>query len=203
MGVPPAAPVASLLDTPDRWADAERGFWRDWSPRILAISACGFAIWRASLGPLSRPDLVAPLALAILWPLQEWLVHAYVLHFEPKRVGPFTVDLHVAKLHRAHHADPWNGPLTFIPKRTFLHVAVALAIARLISGPVAPWVATTLAAYAVLALRYEWSHYLAHIRYTPRWAETNKRHHRVHHFQSPDTHWGVSTTAADRILKTA
>jgi hypothetical protein len=203
MGVPDAAPVASLLDTPVDWREAQRGFWRDWSPRILAISACGFAIWRAVLGPFGWTDALAPLAVAILWPLQEWLVHAHVLHFEPRRFGPFTLDLHVAKQHRAHHADPWNGPLSFVPKRTFLHVAVALAIARLIAGPVAPWVATTLAVYAALALRYEWSHYLAHIRYSPRWAETNKRHHRIHHFQSPDTHWGVSTTAADRILQTA
>ena len=109
-------------------------------------------------------------------------MHAFVLHFEPRRLGPFTVDLHVAKLHRAHHADPWNGPLTFIPKRTFLHVAVALAFMRLLFGSVAPWVATTLAAYAVLALRYEWSHYLAHIRYTPRWAVSlakSCRHRRI------------------------
>ena len=202
MGVPPAAPVASLLDTAERWGDAQRGFWRDWSPRILAISCGGFAIWRATLGPLGPADLVGPLALVLFWPLHEWLVHVFVLHFEPRPIGPFTLDLHVAKLHRAHHADPWNGPLTFVPKRTFVHVAVALALGRLIFGPAAPWVATTLAAYAALALRYEWSHYLAHIRYTPRWAETNKRHHRLHHFQSPDRYWGVSTTSADRILKT-
>ena len=203
MGVPPAAPVASLLDTPDRWRDAQRGFWRDWSPRILGLSAGGFAIWRATLGRPAAGDVLAPLALVLFWPLHEWLIHRFVLHFEPRRVGPFTIDLHVAKLHRGHHADPWNAPLTFVPKRTFIHVGVALAIARLISGPVAPWVATMLAVYAALALRYEWSHYLAHVRYTPRWAETNKRHHRVHHFQSPDTHWGVSTTVADRVLKTA
>ena len=202
MGVPLAAPVASLLDTPARWCLAQRGFWRDWSPRILALSAVGFAIWRATLGPPAAADLLSLLALVLFWPFHEWLIHRFVLHFEPRRVGPFTIDLHVAKLHRAHHADPWNGPLTFVPKRTFLHVAVALVVARLIFGPTAPWVATTLAAYAALALRYEWSHYVAHIRYTPRWAETNKRHHRVHHFQSSDTHWGVSTTAADRILKT-
>jgi hypothetical protein len=202
MGVPLAAPGASLLETPERRSDALRQFWRDWSPRILVLAAVSFALWRATLGTPSAADLLGPLVLALGWPFNEWLIHRFVLHFEPLRVGRFTFDPHVAKLHRAHHADPWNAPLTFVPKRTFGHVAIALAFARLMFGPPAPWVVTTLAAYAALALRYEWAHYLAHVRYAPRWAESNKRHHRIHHFQSRDTHWGVSTTAADRILKT-
>ena len=43
-----------------------------------------------------------------------------MLHWRPRRVGPITIDSHLAQEHRAHHADPRDLPLVFIPWRALL-----------------------------------------------------------------------------------
>ncbi|WP_278257840.1 hypothetical protein [Nocardioides convexus] len=59
-------------------------------------------------------------------PVVEWLVHVFILHWKPRRVGPLTLDPLLARKHRLHHADPRAIPLVFIPWQ-----AQAVARARL------------------------------------------------------------------------
>ena len=56
-----------------------------------------------------------PAALLAAFPLIEWVVHVAVLHWRPRDLGPIHVDSLLARKHRAHHADPRDLPLVFIP----------------------------------------------------------------------------------------
>ena len=51
-------------------------------------------------------------------------------------------------------------------------------------------------------LRYEWLHYLIHTSYKPKsqWFRKLHKHHRLHHFKNENYWFGLSSTAADRIL---
>ncbi|MGH7286829.1 MAG: sterol desaturase family protein [Myxococcota bacterium] len=56
----------------------------------------------------------------------------------------------------------------------------------------------------LLALRYEWIHFLIHTRYRPRtsWSRRLWRNRLRHHFRN-ERHWyGVTMLAADRLLGT-
>ncbi len=56
-----------------------------------------------------------PAALVALFPVIEWVIHVGILHWRPRRLGPVTIDSLLARKHRAHHADPRDLPLVFIP----------------------------------------------------------------------------------------
>ncbi len=145
---------------------------------------------------------VLPLAVLLGWPLLEWLIHVHVLHFRPRTVLGLRIDLMNARRHRAHHLDPWRFERAFVPVPSLLLIQFTfLAIAA-----IGPWPAlwTGAAAITVLALRYEWVHYLCHIRYCPHSHRyrTLVQNHRRHHFKS-EKHWlGVSMLGGDRLLGT-
>ena len=82
---------------------------------------------RVWLGGWSRWDLAPVAVIALLWPLQEWLIHVFILHAKPKRIGRFTFDGRVPRKHRAHHRDPWNYDLLFIPFHSFSYALPLLA----------------------------------------------------------------------------
>ena len=79
-----------------------------------------------------------------------------------------TIDPLLAREHRAHHVDPRNITLIFIPAKSLrwgipLTVAVALlAFPRLGMG------LTYLVFISALGLYYEWTHYLIHSDYKPK-----------------------------------
>ena len=58
---------------------------------------------------------------------------------------------------------------------------------------------------STLGFVYEWLHYLIHSEYKPRTAPYRAlwRHHRLHHYKNEQYWFGVTSTAADRALRTA
>ena len=77
-----------------------------------------------------------------LFPLVEWLIHVFILHWRPRRIAGVEVDSLLARDHRRHHADPRDVPLVFIPWRALLWV-VALPGLALPLGRRAPCSAPT------------------------------------------------------------
>lgn len=179
-------------------------FLRHGSPLILLTLSLVAVSWRLLLGDWSAWDGLIALAWFAWWPFQEWLIHVFVLHHRPKRIGSWTFDPPNARKHRRHHRDPNNIPLTFIPLHTFATTLPLLVGLNLWLLPL-PLAATSIATFVVLSLHYEWCHYLSHVPYTPPLAYYRRicKAHTLHHFRHEQNWYGVSRTFGDVVLGTA
>jgi hypothetical protein len=185
--------------------DAVRVFFRFTSPRVLAVTTlCAWAL-RFAEGGWSWIDAAVASAIVVAWPLQEWLLHVFVLHFRPFKLLGRTIDLMNAREHRKHHRDPWNLSLVFVPTPVFFYSIPFLWVVWHLLAPTPAFASIGLAVYFTLSLHYEWAHYLAHIHYAPRSEHYRRivRNHRLHHFKNERYWYGVSMLAGDRLLRTA
>ncbi|MFO0725114.1 MAG: sterol desaturase family protein [Myxococcota bacterium] len=197
------SPTEKFVESPSTLGAAWRLFFRFPSGIVLGAQAILGTVLKIWIGGWSAWDLLPVLGLIAFWPLQEWLIHVFILHFQPKKIGRHTFDLYTAQKHRRHHREPWRIELLFMPTRVLPFSAPILALLwfGLASAPIA---ATGFAAYFWLAFHYEWVHYLVHTRYKPksRYYQRLWRSHRLHHFMNEHYWYGVSMLAADRWLKT-
>jgi hypothetical protein len=190
---------------PDRLLPALQVFFRHASPRVLsALVAVALAV-RVALGNWSLWDLAVVGGLIAFWPLQEWLIHVFILHYQPLKIFGRELDFKVPKLHRAHHRDPWRLDLVFIPIHVFAYTPITVGALVLIGLPQPQLVATGLAAYYALSLHYEWAHFMIHTHYRPRlgYYQRLAKNHLLHHFRNEHYWYGVSMLQADRWLRTA
>jgi len=180
-------------------------FWKHPSPWMISATIVTALVWRVLEGDWRLADLWAPVILVALFPVLEWVIHVFILHWRPRKVAGLQIDSELARDHRRHHADPRNIPLVFIPWRSLVAVIVAdFAIAVLVFPRLGQGL-TFLFAVGVTGLVYEWSHYLIHSDYKPRTAAYKAvwRNHRLHHYKN-EHYWFTVTTAgtADRLLGT-
>jgi len=192
----PRAPGLRLLD-------AARIFSRYASPRIMvgfAVYAIAYRIW---VGGFTMWDVGLVSLQVALQPLTEWLIHVFVLHARPRRVGSVTLDTRLAHDHRAHHVDPHEPRWWFIPVLSGIGVFVGVAV---FSHLVLPrgLAATFILTSVLIALAYEWTHFLCHSTYKPRsrYLKFLVRHHRLHHFKNERYWMGVTLVGGDRLLGT-
>jgi hypothetical protein len=190
---------------PSTLREAAAFFVRQASPLILLAALTTAFAARLALGGFSLWDLVPVLLVAAHWPLNEWLIHVFVLHAKPFRVGSRTIDPAVPRKHREHHRDPWNLELLFIPLQSFAYTLPLLVGLAFLLAPSRELALSGLVAYLALALHYEWVHFLCHTRYWPQSARYRRlvRNHRLHHFKNEHYWYGVSMLGADRPLRTA
>ena len=199
------AALRSPADTPDSLREAAAVFVRHGSPRVLLAALALAAAARVWLGGWSAWDWVPVAAIAAFWPGLEWLIHVFILHAQPIQVGRFTFDGRVPRKHRAHHRDPWNAELVFIPFHSFGYALPLVVALCFLLTPTPELALTALAVFLLGALHYEVVHFLIHTRVDPRGAYYRRlwRNHRLHHFKN-EHHWfGVTRLEADRLLRTA
>jgi hypothetical protein len=192
-------------ESPTTLGAALRCFTRYLSPRVLLGMSALTVGRRLTLGAWSLGDAAIVLGIAAFWPLQEWLIHVFILHYRPVTVLGRTLDFPVPRSHRAHHRDPWNIDILFIPSHVFLY-GIPLQLALWIGlAPTLPLAFTGLATTYVLTLHYEWVHYLVHTRYRPTsWLYDRLwRNHRLHHCKNEHYWFGVTMLGGDRLLRTA
>lgn len=201
----PARPAQPPRDLPRTAGVALRMFLSYWSPRILLIAASLALLARLATPGWNLVDLLILAALLLYWPINEWLIHTQILHYRPLRLFGRAIDFRLPQTHREHHADPWNLPRVFIPLHVFPLTFPLLLGAAWLLTPDLPRMLSFLAVYLLLALHYEWVHYLAHIGWCPPLAfyEQRVREHRLHHFRNDRYWWGVSMGSGDRLLRTA
>ncbi|HEY3630439.1 MAG TPA: sterol desaturase family protein [Jatrophihabitantaceae bacterium] len=171
---------------------------------ILLVLAVLIALsWRTSAGPARWSDAAVVAALAVLRPFAEWTVHKLLLHGRPRRWWGLRFDPLAARAHRAHHAAPRDPRHTLTPPLVVVELIVAAGLGT--AWLPTPLNATAAAAILSFALTTEWTHALIHSEYQPRsaWLRRLARHHRLHHHRNERYWFGVSSTAADRILGTA
>jgi len=195
----------SNLKTPDpSLAQVILVFLQYRSPQLLLTiaSLCiGLRIW---LGHFSYWDLAVIAPALLLQPFVEWLIHVFVLHFRPRSLFGLRLDLHAARKHRAHHRSPWQLDYVFIPIRTgFIGLAILAAMFYL-AMPSLELFLTGLSWGVLMALSYEWIHYLIHTSYRPRTPFYRRRWkiHRLHHFKNEHFWMGVTGHLGDQVLGT-
>jgi hypothetical protein len=185
--------------------DAAREFWKHPSPWMIgAMLACALTA-RIIVGDWQMSDAVVPVAMLAVFPFFEWVVHVFVLHWRPRRVGAVTIDSLLARKHREHHVDPRDVPLIFIPWRALLWVIPLSVAVAVLLFPRAGLGLTYLVCVGVIGLIYEWCHYLIHSDYKPksRFYRAIWKNHRQHHFKN-EHYWFTVTSSgtADRVLGT-
>jgi hypothetical protein len=191
------------MGMPSTLAGAGRYFFSQASPRLLMAALLAALVVRATLPRLSPWDAAVVVIIAAGWPLLEWAIHVYVLHGKP--VAGRTLDWDVPRKHRAHHRDPADPRLVFIPLSGFaVALPVLVALAALLT-PNAALAATAVAGFLAFALHYEWVHFLVHTRYRPRGRIYSRlwHNHRLHHFRNEHYWYGVTMLAGDRLLGTS
>jgi sterol desaturase/sphingolipid hydroxylase (fatty acid hydroxylase superfamily) len=184
---------------------AFRAFWRYPSPWMISTTLVAAIGLRIGAGGWRWTEALAPVALVVAFPFIEWLVHVCILHWRPRRVAGREIDSLLARKHRAHHADPRDLPLVFIPWQSLVAVLMALVLVALLAFPRAGMGLTFLVSVATLGLVYEWTHYLIHGVYQPRSRVYKSvwRSHRLHHYKNEHYWFTVTTTAtADRVFGT-
>lgn len=191
-------------DSPATLGEALSEFARHPSPRILMGIVVAAAVLRAALGGWSPWDLAVAAVLVALWPVQEWLIHVFILHWRPRRIAGRTLDFTTPRMHRAHHRDPWQLELVFVPTHVLAYAPLGVGALLWWLAPAAPQAATALLVYFTLALHYEWVHFLVHTRYRPRTRRYRRlwRNHRLHHFKNEHYWYGVTMLGGDRLLGT-
>lgn len=185
-------------------ADAAGLFARHRNARILTASTAAATVARVALGRWSRRDAAAAAVIVGIEPFVEWLIHVHVLHRRPREVNGQTVDSLLARSHRAHHRDPRDPELVFIPRATLLPAVAALGVVNA-AGARALRPALTGFATAVASLTaYEWTHFLIHSPYRPKTAlyRTIRRTHQLHHFRNENYWFGIVTPISDKVLNT-
>ncbi|HEX7058778.1 MAG TPA: sterol desaturase family protein [Solirubrobacterales bacterium] len=192
--------------------DCARAFARFRSPKVLGAFLAVILAGRIAIGDWSWLDLAVAGLLIASQPFTEWLIHVGLLHSKPRRLGPFTIDLPTARLHRWHHRNPTVLEAVLIPGSLIAGFLIPVMLAMwLLSWPwvllggnhLALWL-TLMAVSAVLTGTYEWSHFIIHTPYRPksRYYRSIWRSHRLHHFKNEHYWFGVSSDAADRVLGT-
>jgi len=192
-------------DSPRTLGEALPVFLRHGSPCIV-IAALAIALaYRLYLGDWSWWDVTPLIGLAVYWPIQEWLIHVYILHFKPVTLFGRTVDFRVPRSHRVHHRAPWQIDLLFIPMHSFLYSIPIVCVSWWAIMPTPALAMTGVVAHFALTLHYEWVHFLVHTRVMPRTAlyQRLRRNHRLHHFKNEHYWFGVTMLSGDRLLSTA
>jgi len=191
--------------SPRTIAEALPVFLRHGSPRVLLTCLATALAARAAVGGFSVRDVLPLVGIALYWPVQEWLIHVFILHAKPKRILGRTIDFRVPRKHRAHHREPWRLELLFIPMHSFAYsIPILLALWWLVT-PTPALALTGIVAHFALALHYEWVHFLVHTRVQPRNAYYQRlwKNHRRHHFKNEHYWFGVTMLGGDRLLRTA
>ena len=193
-------------------ADSEAGKLTDYAgdfldhpgPKILLPLTAGAFVARLALGRWRWRDVGIAAGVLAAEPFSEWLIHVGILHFRPRSVRGRVVDPLMARKHRAHHRDPRDEELVFVPMPVLKAFLPGLAVAWLAGTrrlrPALTGIATS---YAMLTA-YEWTHFLIHSTYRPRrrFYRAMWRAHRLHHFRNENYWFGVTTHLGDRVLGT-
>jgi hypothetical protein len=196
-----------------RLNDVARAFARHASPKLIATGFLAALAARLVAGDWSWRDFIVPAALIAFEPLTEWVIHVYLLHARPIRIGARSHDLLAAREHRAHHAAPSElggvlvpayALLLFLPAIAAVLYALSFPIHLLVGGDrVAWWLSGVVVGYSILFF-YEWCHFLIHSPYRPRgrYYKVIWRNHRLHHYKNEHYWFGVTSNLGDVALGT-
>ncbi len=195
----PTAPTGAMS-----YGQAWKVFLRHPNAWLLLTALTIAVVARIVVGGFSVWDAVIVAAFIAYQPFQEWLIHVYVLHWKPRKLGPFVLDFELARRHRHHHIDPWDRPTVFIPHGTLWFAVVVHTVLWLSVMPSLGLALMTLCIVTAMGLFYEFHHYIIHTTYKPKtkFFKNMTRLHRLHHFKNENYWYGVTMSQGDALLGT-
>ena len=185
--------------------DAGREFWRHPSSWMLTVAFAVAITARLYVGDWRLTDAAVPVVVLTLFPALEWVIHVFILHWKPRRIGALVVDPLLSRKHREHHVNPRDVEAVFIPWQALVWVIPLVFAFGFLVSPRLGMGLTYLVVILALGLWYEWTHYLIHTDYKPKTVVYRAiwRNHRLHHFKN-EHYWFTVTSAgtADRVFRT-
>ena len=183
--------------------EAAAVFFRQPSPIAITAVLLAAVAGRPYVSSYGWWDLLPPAVVLGAQPFTEWLIHVILLHFRPRTVGGRRIDPLVSRKHRAHHADPKDLVLVFIPGPPLVGLLGGVAALFLVPFSLPVGLSGLVGAYS-MTLAYEWIHYLIHSAYRPRHRPYRYvwRAHRNHHYRNENFWFGVTMHLADHVLRT-
>lgn len=173
---------------------------------IIALST-GMAVLYALTAAIwtGRPLEVVALVIAglLLWTFLEYLLHRWMLHWEPERPAQRMIR-RCFPSHRSHHDAPSKERRNV---KLQLRITASLSLiltAFLILIGVPAIVALSVNAGVLLGYQaYEYVHVACHhLPMRNAWAARLKHHHAIHHHRDETVNFGVTTTVWDSVFGT-
>jgi sterol desaturase/sphingolipid hydroxylase (fatty acid hydroxylase superfamily) len=185
-----------MFDSPllERLAVAHPGL-----PTAVYVPAGLYLLWLSATGPRGLAmTVLLYLAGLLFWSLLEYGVHRGSFHHEPETEGQVAF---VYLVHGVHHAYPddsrrWMMPLAVtIPILGLIYVIVRAAFGTYANA--------SFAGFMHGYLTYDLVHYYIHKGRMPgRVGKYLRKHHMVHHYAKPESHFGVSSPLWDVVFRT-
>ena len=164
-----------------------------WGPFTL------YMLWRA-LATQPGWSIAVWAALGVLcWTLLEYLLHRFVFHFEPNPASELQRDASWL-IHGIHHDYPWDRDRLVMPPTVTALIAVTVWFLFRWLGPAEhAWMAGMVGGYVWYDLTH---YYLHHAAPTTAFGKWLRRYHLVHHFQTPEVRYGITTPLWDLVFRT-
>jgi len=138
----------------------------------------------------------------LYWTLLEYILHRWVLHWEPQKRHQRMIRKCFPS-HRPHHNEPTKERINVMLQ---LKITVYLSLVHTaILWLVMPlsWALALNAGILLGYQAYEYVHVACHhLPMRNAWARTLKRHHAIHHHRDETVNFGVTTTVWDQVFRT-
>lgn len=196
----PTAPTGAIS-----YAQAWKVFLAHPNAWLLITTLLVVLVGRILVGSVSAWVLVIVAAVIAGQPFQEGLIHVYVLHWKPRKLGPFVLDFEPAKRHRHHHIDPWDLPMVFISHGTlWFAVMVHMVLWLSVMPSLASLSLSAMSSVTTMGLFYEFHHYVIHTTYKPKtqFFKRMTKRHRLHQFKNEHYWHGVTLSQGDALMGT-
>jgi dihydroceramide fatty acyl 2-hydroxylase len=181
------------------WVEKYLSRVRPWHVIAIWVPFTVYLLYRSSAS-FAVPAIAGWAALGVLsWTLLEYLLHRWVFHFEPNPASELQRDASFL-IHGIHHDYPWDRDRLVMPPTVTAVIALVVWFGFRWMGPVEPpWFAGMVAGYVWYDLTHYYLHHAAPTTAAGKWL---RRYHLVHHFQTPDRRYGITTPLWDFVFGT-
>ncbi|MBN1246287.1 MAG: sterol desaturase family protein [Anaerolineae bacterium] len=173
---------------------------------VIWLPIAGYAFVRAAMDPgIGWGGIVLGAFLGlVIWTLAEYTLHRFVFHFKPRTSWQERLSF---LFHGVHHAQPRSKtrlvmpPVVSIPLGLLFYGLFVLIVGGLFRAPA--WVAPLFGGFTLGYLTYDITHYATHhFRMKHGYFKWVRRHHMLHHAQTPNQRFGVSSPLWDYVFGT-
>jgi sterol desaturase/sphingolipid hydroxylase (fatty acid hydroxylase superfamily) len=133
------------------------------------------------------------------WTLLEYFLHRFVFHYEPNPESELQREA-MFLIHGIHHDYPWDRDRLVMPPTVTAIIAVAVwFLFKFLGAAEHAWMGGIVAGYVWYDLTH---YYLHHAAPTTSFGKWLRRYHLVHHFQTPEVRYGITSPLWDLVFRT-
>jgi sterol desaturase/sphingolipid hydroxylase (fatty acid hydroxylase superfamily) len=167
-----------------------------------ALAFLGLGAWVAQGGPLTAPG--GFLYGLLWWSLIEYVLHRWVLHWEPADPRGRAIRRHLPG-HRSHHDGPQDPDDVVSRKHAFALPLGAIGLGAMLAvGFSWGWALAAVGGGALGYALYEYVHFACpQLPMTSRIGRVLRRHHAIHHHRDETVNFGVTSPLWDHVFGTA